>query len=150
MARVTSRTSGLGVFGPRALAFVVSGAFLFLAGCGSAGTSGGSDSSSSGLDGVFVTQSGYAACQEESRFHEMMKHIAEQESDAYRAMLADSASGCFPLAGDVEVEVLTWNITYAEIRPVGTSTSVWTVAEAVRRPDAPQDSSAEGPSPQGP
>jgi hypothetical protein len=152
MVRAYLRTPRPGVFGPRVSAFVACGILVLLLGCGggSGGSPEGAANTDSGLDGIFVTQPGYAACQEEDRFHEMVRYIAEQQSEAYRALLEDSTSGCFPLNGGVEVEVLTWNVTWAEIQPVGTSTSVWTVGEAVQRRDPPGDSAPETPSPEGP
>jgi hypothetical protein len=113
---------------------VLLGLLLLLCGCGGGGD--GADPRTGEAipareGGVHRTRAGFAACQQKERFHEMMEYVAREESEAYRAFVADSTSGCFPLADGVEVEVVERNPTFVAIQPVGTATSVWTVAEAV-------------------
>ena len=77
------------------------------------------------------TVPGYAACTSLPRFHEMMGHVAAEETEAYRAMLEDSGSGCFVLKGDVDVVLVRGTPTFVEIRPPGAESTVWTVPEAL-------------------
>lgn len=121
-----SKTSGPGASRLRALVFFVPLALaVLLSACRPS-------PANEGLEGVYLTNEGYAACQDEDRFHELMEHVASGESDEYRSLLEDASTGCILLEQDVEVEVVTWNVTFAEIRPLEASSSVWTVAEAVR------------------
>ena len=107
--------------------------------------SSGSDTTAAEPSGRTArTVSGYAACTSLPKFHEMMGHVAAEETEAYRAMLEDSGSGCFMLKGDVDVVLVRGTPTFVEIRPPGTESTVWTVPEAldIEGQEPPADSAA--------
>lgn len=80
---------------------------------------------------AYTTKKGYAACTSRKALIKLVTHIANEETEAHRAMVNDTSSGCFLLKPGVEVRPVGYNEYFVELRPAGMKGTIFTIREAI-------------------
>ena len=80
---------------------------------------------------TYITVEGYSACTTKKYLNDLITYSTQKDYDAIQKLI--DAGVCLQMAGGIEVYLMETSWGLVEVRPKGTTNTVWTVQEGIKK-----------------